>query len=389
MQIRPLEPSDVADVAALFCRVFRAKGRANPQAVAAHLRDVYLENPWHDPDDPSFVLEEGGAVAGFLGSLPLPMRFDGHPIRAAVGGNLMVDPSVKNPFAGAQLIKRFLEGDHDLSMTDTSNVAGRRTWESRGAATLHQYSLQWVRVLRPASFALSVASRARAFRLVTKLGRQFARMADHALSKREQSPFRFEPAGLDERPLTPDILVEGFTELTRHQRLVPAHSAESLTWLLAMAAAKREFGGRLVGKGLYHRSVLVGWYLYYPNSGGWAQTLQVMARPAHVRSVLMHLFADAWREGSTAVIGRVHPILMNELPGLQCLFMNRTTWVQCHTRDESLLDAFHRGEALVTRLEGEWWTRFQNDAFDEADVAAGPRCVTQPTRVEAVALVSS
>jgi hypothetical protein len=153
-----------------------------------------------------------------------------------------------------------------------------------------------------------------------------------------------------------------------------------------MAGRKREFGQRLDGKVLFHRGAPVGWYLYYPNPGRWGQVLQVLARAPYVRPVMEHLFADAWSAGSTALVGRAHPLLMNELPGLRCVFMNRRTWVQVHTRDEDVLGAVQRGEALLTRLEGEWWTRFQNDAFDDADAAPWRRPLSaSPVDVETAA----
>jgi hypothetical protein len=93
--------------------------------------------------------------------------------------------------------------------------------------------------------------------------------------------------------------------------------------------------------------------------------LQLMARPGQVRAVFDHLLADAYARGSVAVMGRVHPQQMSDLAAAKCVFLNRNTYTQIHTRDEELRHAVLRGEAMLTRLEGEWWTRFWNDAFDE------------------------
>jgi hypothetical protein len=369
MTIREFHEGDLAAVATLFCRVFRAKGRPNVAAVAGHFREVYLGHPRPDGDSPSLVLEDGGAVRGFFGVLPFPMRFRGRPVRAAIGGNYMVDPDLKDPFAGVRLLKQFLAQPRELSMTDTSNDAGRKSWESQGGTTLHLYSLQWLKLLRPAGFALAAAGRAKPLRPLAALGRPCAALADKLVSGLPKSPFRLPASDLEARELTPELLLEGLKMLKRQQLLLPDYDTDSLGWLLDMAGRKREFGP-LVGHALYRKAALVGWYLYYPNGGKWAQVLQVMARPGQTRAVLEHLLADAWGRGSAAVMGRVHPMQMSDLVALKCVFLNRNTYTQIHTRDEELRDALLRGEGLLTRLEGEWWTRFQNDSFDETSTDA-------------------
>jgi len=365
MIVREFLDEDVPAVADLFCRVFRAGKGANPAAVAGHFREVYFGHPWPDAESPSLVLEGEGRVQGFFGVLPFPMRYRGRPVRAAIGGNYMVEPGLKDPFAGVRLLKQFLAQPRDLSMTDTSNDIGRKSWESQGGTTLHLYSLQWLKLLRPAGFAVAAAGRVKAVRPLAALGRPVARLADRALASLPKSRVRPPSSELEAKELTPELLLEGIESLKKQQLLLPAYEAQSLSWLLDMAGRKREFGP-LVGQALYRKAALVGWFLYYPNRDRWAQVLQVMARPGQARAVLEHLLSDAYRRGSVAVMGRVHPQQMSDLVALKCLFLNRNTYTQIHTRDEELRDSLLRGEGLLTRLEGEWWTRFWNDAFDEA-----------------------
>lgn len=379
MIVREFLDEDVPAVADLFCRVFRPRGNPNRDAVAGHFSEIYFGHPWPDAESPSLVLDDEGAVKGFFGVLPFPMRYRGRPVRAAIGGNYMVEPGLKDPFAGVRLLKQFLAQPRDLSMTDTSNDTGRKSWESQGGTTLHLYSLQWLRLLRPAGFALAAGGRVKPLRPFAALGRPLASMADRLLASLPKSPFEPPSSELEAKELTPDLLLEGLESLKRQQLLLPDYDAESLSWLLDMARQKREFGP-LVGQALYRKTALVGWFLYYPNPGKWAQVLQVMARPGQTRAVLDHLLGDASRRGSVAVMGRVHPTQMSDLASLKCLFLNRNTYTQIHTRDEELRDSILRGEGLLTRLEGEWWTRFQNDAFEEPFIAPH-----SPFRREAVA----
>jgi len=76
--------------------------------------------------------------------------------------------------------------------------------------------------------------------------------------------------------------------------------------------------------------------------------------------VLDHLFYGAWRDGATAVSGRLEPRFFDELRARHCLFHGRGSPVLVHSRQRELVDAVQRGNALVSRLDGEWWMCFQD-----------------------------
>ena len=84
------------------------------------------------------------------------MSFRGKPIRAALGSSLMVEKTKDNPFAGAALLKAFLDGAQELSFTDTANPISVAMWKKRGGQLLPVESMDWWRVLRPAGLALSL-----------------------------------------------------------------------------------------------------------------------------------------------------------------------------------------------------------------------------------------
>lgn len=369
VRIRPFEPEDVPEVAGVFARVFRSSRRPVRETLEAYFHAIYFDHPWRDPDGPSLVCCDGdGRPRGFFGVLPFPMKLGNRSIRAAIGGNYMVDPELAraNPFAGGRLLKAFFDQPRDLAMTDTSNETGRKAWESHGGLTLHSYSLQWLRILRPAGFALAIAGRVKGCGMLAKLARPAGRLADALLARLPGDPFA--PSGspsFEAREITADALLAGIESLRRTLPLLPDHTPESLAWLLSAAGEKREFGP-IVGRTLYKSGTLAGWYLYYPNAGRWAQVLQVMARPGQTRAVLQHLFADAVARGSVAAMGRLHPQQMSDLSSLGCVFADRGTCTQIRSRDPEIREACLSGGALLTRLEGEWWTRFQNDDFDES-----------------------
>ena len=74
------------------------------------------------------------------------------------------------------------------------------------------------------------------------------------------------------------------------------------------------------------------------------------------------LLAHAYRHGSVAVRGRAHPRLMNALLRRGAVFFHRSATV-VHSADGELLDAVLSGDALVTGLAGEAWTRLIGDGF--------------------------
>ncbi len=75
--------------------------------------------------------------------------------------------------------------------------------------------------------------------------------------------------------------------------------------------------------------------------------------------VLQRLFEDAWRQGAIALRGRLDPAHIQQLSDRHCLFRREGPWTLMHSRDPEILAAIHQGDAFLTRLDAEWWMRFQ------------------------------
>jgi hypothetical protein len=110
---------------------------------------------------------------------------------------------------------------------------------------------------------------------------------------------------------------------------------------------------------------MAGWFLFYPNRGGIGQVLQIGAVSGSIRLVLGHLFKEASENGSLAVMGRMEPKYMKELTEEYCFDFHRSNYLLVHSINVEMLNAVHSGDAFLTRLEGEWWTRFQGDSFED------------------------
>src|SRR5258708_9765268 len=82
------------------------------------------------------------------------MIFQDKPIRVAIGTQLMVSPESRG-LAGRRLVRAFLTGPQDLSVSDLGNDATRRLWESLGGSVSMAHSVMWEKALRPWQLAVS------------------------------------------------------------------------------------------------------------------------------------------------------------------------------------------------------------------------------------------
>ena len=350
MKARAFAPRDAAGVAALHARVYPASEWPSPADYEAYLREVLLGNPWLDPQMPSWVIEDGGRIAGFLGVMPRRMRFAGRPLRVAVSCTFMVEPETRASFAALELLRRFFAGPQDLSIADGANDASRALWEASGGIASPLHSLHWVRLLRPAQGLLSLAGgRLRRF---AALARPIAALLDACV------PAKFH-VQYQEEPLDAAGLCEALKEI-RQGALRPDYDPASLDWLLAQARAKRRHGelqGAIARDG---SDRIAGWFLYYLN-GAVSQVLQLGARPGALNAVFEQLARHARRRGARALEGRMEPQLTAVLQGKRCLMQSRAISTLLHARDQGLLLPLLRGDALFSRLEGEWWMRFAGE----------------------------
>ncbi len=358
--IRALERADLEAVIDLYEAVFRTDLPRKPGLGAEFARTV-LDHPWADPEIPSLVYEApGGAIAGFLASHVRRMRHGSEPMRMACSGQLVTDPAFARRGIGALLLRHYMNGPQDLTITDGANESVRAIWEGLGGSASALSSLSWMRVLRPAAFLADRAERRRGGKpLPGAFG--VAQVADAVVGRRLAPG---EVATVAE-PLDAPGLIEAVAELSRTPPAAARHSTPVyglrpdydeafLDWLFAeMAAvvARGELVRRLVRD---HTGAFVGWYVFYSCPGGISQAIQVGAAPASAGAVLDHLFHDAAERGSAAVQGRVEAALLPALTARPCVFRG-SDWALVHSHDPDVLSAIAYGRALLTRLEGEWW----------------------------------
>jgi hypothetical protein len=165
------------------------------------------------------------------------------------------------------------------------------------------------------------------------------------------------------RELSAEAMAEA--RLWSNRSLVPDYDASQLEWMFAALAAKTRFGP--VRKMAVHEGEegLVGWYIYYPNRGDIGQVVQVAARPNDYGRVLRHLLVDAHSCGSVGLVGRVDPLHTEDLSGCGCIMFQRATWTLAHSLDGEASRALLGHDAMLSRIEGDWWTRLSaNEILD-------------------------
>ena len=358
--IRIFGEDDVPAVAALFARVYPEQRWTSPTAYEDYVREILFSNPWRDLDLPSWVAEEDGRIAAFAGVVPRRMAFHGRPIRVAVGFQFMVDPHRRNGLTALQLTRAAFSGPQDLFIADGANDQSRQICTRLGGTAPLLYNLHWTRPLRPARFALSLLQQRRARHPVLALAaRPLGALADALAARLHPNRVNRDDVPLAEDTLDVAAMLAHLPDVADGNALQPEYDAHSLAWLLEQTARKARHGKLRARAVLERGRRLIGWYLYYVRAGGVSEVLQLAARNSAFDRVLQRLLADAWRQGAAAVRGRLDPRHVQELSDRHCWFRREGTWTLIHTRHADLAAAIHQGNAFLSRLEGEWWLRFQ------------------------------
>ncbi len=353
--MRPFRREDIPEAVALRQQVFRFSERRSANELAAYFERIFFQHPWQDAEMPSWVHEDRrGRVTGFLGVLPRRMIWRGQPIRLAVSTQLMVEPSSRG-LVGLSLVRAYLAGPQDWSLSDTANDTARRIFEGLGARTSMIHSLVWLRPLRPCRDLASRLAHGVVARGALFAARPLVAAGDAVAARLPDGAARKPPGAVQ---LLTSALMLAHLDVLASRALRPVYDAGSLDWLLEQVAEKRQFGTLEQALVRDAAGEVAGWFLYFLNPGGLSQVVQVAARPTAVRLVLRHLFHHAWARGAVTLAGRLEPALVPELAALGCGFGRDGPWVLVHARRSEILTAVERGDTFLSRLDGEWWLSF-------------------------------
>lgn len=354
--IRPFVERDTDVIAELYSRVFGATHPYPPDAMRAYFRELFLENPWRGDGLPSLIYEEGDRIIGFLGVVPRRLQLRSREIRLAVSNHFMVDPAHRGTLAGVKLLKFFFNGPQDLSLAE-SGMNTRKIWECVGGETSILYSLYWTRPLRPSRYLLTKLESRGAAGSLLKAMRPFTAALDAAASMMG-GPLALAPQAPGTE-LTETTFLSELPRLARSLSLQPVYDEASLRWLFAMLASKKRRGQFQKVAVIADGGKVAGWYLYYLKPGGICEVIQIAAERESIRPVLAHLFYHARAAGAIAVAGQLEPRFAQEFSDEHCLIHRGAGSVLIHSNRADVREAIYRGDAFLTRLEGEWWVSYQ------------------------------
>ncbi|MGH4019213.1 MAG: hypothetical protein ACRDT0_08260 [Pseudonocardiaceae bacterium] len=300
--------------------------------------------------------DSDGELLGFIASHVRRLRVDGRCVRMACGGQLVAAPEARSRGVGAFLLRRYLAGPQDLTITDGATDLVRRMSAGFGGQPLVHASIGWTKVFRPVAASGSWLSARNGGSVLARSLGLAAPVLDGAAPGRLRRRADLVPAqpAAEATALTVDVLLDQMREAPQWLRLHPDYDAEYLHWLFSELAAVDVRGVPV--RHLVHdrRGRVAGWYIYYLASGGIAQVLQVAAPHGNPDLVFDHLLWHAAQGGATAVQGRVEPVLFGSLRGRRCM-LSQTQLALVHCEDQNVLGLLGSAKSLLSRLEGEWW----------------------------------
>lgn len=325
-------------------------GTARPMPeLCAYFERLIFDQPWHDAEIPSLVFDQPGhGIVGFVASHTRRLRMEGRDLRLACSGQLVAREDFRNRGVGALLMRSYLKGPQDLTITDGATDEVRAMWTKFGGQTNYLASNVWTRITSPVAHAGWAATR--------RLGRQggFAARAGAGLDA--MLGLRPTPTVADSvsEQLSVGDLVELSSWMAGQFQIGPAYDEAFAAWLLAELAERPERGAPLCRKVSDLNGEPLGWYLAFIDPTGVAQAIQVVAPAAGCERVVDCLIKDVGDHGASAVMGRVDPHLYSAVRR-RGFILRRGEWALLHSREPELVNAALRGDALLTRLEGEWW----------------------------------
>lgn len=346
--IRPFGKADIPQAARLHREVFDVPATCDiDDRYQKYFLRTFLSSPVSDVR-PLVHEEDDGRITGFLGIVGRRFMIGGRRVSAALSSQLVVHKDARRKFVGVMLLRQFLMGPQALSFADEANESSQKIWVRLGGSTAAPYSLHWVAPLHPAKFLAAIGPER--WKPLMKAAAAFGCLADAAFfsmcRRLVSDPFPTLTAG--------KLCAQSVSELISNQ----------MQYLLRPCYEVGELQSRLDGSS--HTALLrrpagdiAGWYIYHLSKNRIAEVLQVGCNPDSARELIAHLFADVIAKRAIAVSGRLEPHIAQALPHRFPILYRRLGTMLIHSKDLRILDTIRSGNALLSRIDGEWAVRFQ------------------------------
>ena len=353
-RIRSLRQDDLSQVVALYRSYLAVPNFAGEDELRMAFEQVFLGQPLSDPSIPSLVFEgSDGEILGFIGSLVHRMQFEQRSVRLACSSSLVVSPRARQLGAGGLLLRKYLAGPQDLTMTDTAGSATEQMWKRLGGSKYHLGSVTWLHLIHPlrAAVGLKLWHLGRHQRL--PLVRPLCRPLDAAYSRSDNTDGTSDAEKHTEEQLSPQLLIDHLRLGPQQFHLWPDYDAESLGLLFDQIGRSRSNGQLVKNFVRDARGQPLGWYIASLLPSDIYRVLGLAATPGNEELMFHHVLRRAKDLNAAAVAGRVEPWLLEVFPKRMMMF-SRVRFL-FHSRDEAICDAVRSGKALLTGLESDIW----------------------------------
>lgn len=363
--IRPLEREDLHRVAEIFLKTFRKSARSPSDELINYLDGLYLRAPWHRLETGSLVyMGRDRVLKGFMGALELHMMSGVKRLQAGVMGSFMVEDYQNNPRVGAHLLRTYLSGPQDIFFSDTANHISLSFAQKLGFEILPMNSMEWIKVLRPASLLAHLTQRTWRWLpqfLVQTLGHGLDRGVGDRFCR--QDLLRREPLIVHSHPMEESAFLDAAPRLISGYALKPDWTRQELGWLIHQAQLKTKNGPLRIYEVHGDKSRFCGCYLMYAQSDDIAYVLQILPAEGCADEVMAAVLQQVRQMGCVAVRGAAQPRLMESLLRVSGLFYRHRAATVVRSSHGDVVNAVRRGEAFFGGLTGEGWTRLVSDSF--------------------------
>lgn len=357
--IRPAEPRDIPRLVELHCQAFGDPGHEARARLGEGYRQVLMEHPWSDGERPSLVYEEEGTVQGLIGVMPRPGCYGERHIWLASLTKFIVSDTPAAGLISVKLLRSALRLPIDLITSDWATPEVLPIWTRVGGEVLLDQSLWWRRSLRPLTHAVGSLSSKRRWLKPLKFLRPIAGAGDRQLSEERGWNETVDLTGTDCREVADvDELLALMDRIGARRALRPRYTAESLAWNLRTVEEQEppgSFRTRVVEDD--RSGEPVGWFTYSVRGRGEARVFQLDALESDsFQRTYGHLLLNAVSAGAVFAEGIASPhFLASVRDDRLTIRAPEDRYTLAYSRESEILSAFRRGDALVTRLESEWW----------------------------------
>lgn len=359
-EIRFLKQADMPEVTKLFQKIFRGGTTPPSPALSAYLQRLFIDLPGETTPASKVLLNEQGVVTGFIGVNYFDYLYEGRNLKAALAGALMVDNHEQDPLGGAKLMRSLLDDDYDLILTETASEITAGMWKKLNAVQLTDYSLDWMRIIRPLGFAVETAS--------SKLGLlKLFRPAASFIDERKRNAM---PENSLRWSGTPHNWVAGqalqcqqidraeftalYHQLSAEFACRPQWQAEQFNARLEDALQKPDYGQPFMVKATTKTGKTVGLFLYHLHNGATARVLELISHPKAAGQTIDAMVHHAAQNGAVAIRGRTQPVMMEAMLGKRIFFTHLAS-TMVWAKDRAMLSAFETGRAQLNGIAGEHW----------------------------------